>query len=178
MEAKKDKSLPELKGNSFPPETIHMKELGDFLFHEGPFLTHCINEKNEDYLMAWCGHDDTFNRWMLYKTPTHLLRKFFEEGYTLRELILNNPDGFVFFVDINNDIDWKRACLVKVEDIEDGYLPGNASNFEDKGFEPYAYQLKSDLEHQFSKPVKRYQPIVELEPSLAMEPPANYQTKK
>ncbi len=169
-----------LKGVEFPADKLEMKmsKSGDFLYHEGPLLSHWVNEKDEHYLMAWCDQDEIYNRWMVYKTTVTLLRKFFEEGYTLRDLILNNPDGFVFFVDIDNNIDWKRAFKVKTDCIGEGYLPGNASFFEDNGFEPYAYQLKSDFAIQFSKPEKKYKPIAELETSLAMEPPVHYRTEK
>ncbi len=172
MAESKNTPLPILSGVEFPPEKLEMKALGDLLYHEGPLLSHLMNEEKENYLMLWCGQDNTYNRWLLSKTTFALLHQYFEKKITLRHLILSNPDGFVFFVDIDNDIEWRRAILVENFNIRPGNLPGEKSWFDARSFEDYAYQLKSDIAIQFSKPEKKYKPIAELETSLAMEPQA------
>ena len=154
-----------------------MNKLGDLLFHEGPLISHVVNQKNEDFIMTWCGADNEYNRWMLYKSTFLLLHQFFQGILTLRDLILNNPDGFVYFVDIDDNIDWKKACKINVQHIDPGFLPGKYSTYEESGFEPYALQLKTYLDYHFNRQGKLYE-IKEAATLVAMEPPATTYTKK
>jgi len=173
MNEMKDMELQELSGIRFPPEKLSLRKLGNFLYHEGPLLSHLINEKNEDFLMLWCDVDKTYNRWLLSKTNYFLLNQYFQENVTLRDLIISNPDGFVYFVDIDNNIDWKRAFIVPIESIDDDYLPGEGSGFAETGFEPYAHQLKSYLEYHFARKQKLYAPATVPEIALVMDLPSD-----
>ena len=154
-----------------------MKSLGDFLYHEGPLLSHVVNEKNENYLMLWAGQDAQYNRWLLSKTTLDLLHQYFQKRMNLREVILSNPDGFVYFVDIDNDIVWRRAYLVENSSIESESLPGENSYFGTTFYEEYAYQLKSSLESHFARQQKVYETI-EPEAAHVMEPPSDNAYRK
>ena len=134
--------MPDPIGQPIDPSRLQFQFLGDLLYHEGPFISHLTNQKNENFFLAWCDKDNMHHRWMLYKTTVPLLRSFFEKRRTLRDLILDNPDGHVLLIDIDGHIDWKKAFRVQVADLDPDYLPGDGSGYDETGFEPYLYELK------------------------------------
>ncbi len=171
------KLLP-LSGKSLKELPFQVGDMGDFLYHEGPLLSHFSNEKQENFLMKWCDKDIEYHRWLIFKTTTALLFDYFQEKYSLLDLIHKCPDNFVYFVDIAAGAVWKNFFQVDSKAFPSDYLPFPNSFFGDTYFEEYAHELKARLEYRFSCLEKRYEPTEEHAPLVAMEPPAApYQAK-
>ncbi|HFA48226.1 MAG TPA: hypothetical protein ENJ95_04320 [Bacteroidetes bacterium] len=177
MSKKKSKILPPIKGKRLPALNDEFNKMGDFLFHEGPLLSHLINQHDEDFFIQWCGNDREFNRWLLYKTNYELLFKYFNKQLSDLDLLLKNPDGFAYIIDMDKEAKWKNIWIVSLEDIPPEYLPNGAVNYDPEDFAPYAEKLKAYIQLHFSRPIKSYKaPEATIE--IVAEPPPNIYEKK
>ena len=161
-----------------PKLEFKLKKLGDFLFWEGPLMSHFVNDRNEDFIFKWSSKDDLHNRWMVYKSTPALLLDYFEGQINSADLILKNPDGFVYFIDTDNDLNWLKIYLVKIQDIPKEYMPLPDSFYETETYEPYAEKLRTYLDYHFTRQKKLYS-IPEAPANMVAEPPpSNYRKKK
>ena len=158
----KTPGLLTLKGVQIKRLPFKVEKLGDFLWYESPLFSHLFTEQNEDFLIKWCSQDADFNRWLLYKTNYNLLFDYFNGKIGDLELVLKNPDGFAFIVDIDHDIEWRRVFLIAVEDIPEAYLPESSARYDVETFEPYAEKLHAYLDFHFARQQKRPEPAVRL----------------
>ena len=168
--------MEKLKGIevNLPEEKFNWQ--GDFLWYDGPLFSHFKYDENDDYFMLWKDHDEKYHRWILYRTPSESLIAYFKKETSDVELILNNPDGFVFFVDV--DSKWSRVTKVKVEDIPEIYLPDPKAYFNFAKNDNYAIKLKDKILSLKGKEIKYLEPKVQ-PPSLVSEPkPPIYKKKK
>ena len=171
-----------IKGTRLKRLAFQFKALGDFLYWEGPLLSHLVNQHNEDFLFQWCGKDATFNRWLLYKTNYDLLSRYFEGSISDLDLLLKNPDGFAYIVDVDHDIEWRQTFIVTLDDIPKEYLPNGSVNYDPGDFEPYTEQLRTYLDlHPDAASGPRLGKLYKLpEPSatlFAEPPPPEYRTQ-
>ncbi len=122
-----------------------LQRKGDLLYHDGPLLSHFINEENDKdhYLYKWTDMDDKYNRWMVFKITEADLLTFLQSNIKLLELIYRNP--FVFFVDLDNDLNINSLTLCRADKIPADYLPSQNSFYNEKHYEEYAAQLKEAL---------------------------------
>ena len=164
------KILPPLKGEPATLRQDEFRKLGEFLYYEGPLISHFVNLRNEDFIMKWCGKDHQFNRWLLYKTNYGLLHRFFEGEIGDMELVLQNPDGHVFFIDIDNDIHWKNTVKVEIANIPVQYLPTPTAFYGPGDFEPYGENLRTYLHLHFGRLNTLYK-LPEPPATLFAEPP-------
>ncbi len=153
------------------------KKLGDLLYYEGPLFSHLVNEKNEDFLMKWCGQHGQFNRWLLVKTNEEILYRYFKREIADIDLFLKNPDGFAYVIDIDNDIEWRSILLTAVADLPEEYLPERDAFYEPVGFEPYAEKLHAYLDLHLARQNRPYK-IPETPAMIAAEPPSPDYGKK
>ena len=121
---------------------LHM---GDLLFHEGPLLSHFIDKNNphEHYLYKWVDSDETFNRWMIAKLSEESLKDFFNKKINLRQIITQN--AFVYLLDLDNDLAERTILILNTNDLPEDYLPTQNAFFNEKQYEPYAFNLKETL---------------------------------
>ncbi len=121
---------------------LHM---GDFLFHEGPLLSHFIDENNpnEHYLYKWVDSDDSCNRWIIAKLSEETLKDFFNKKINLRQIIAQN--AFVYLLDIDNDLQEKMILILNTYNLPEAYLPTQNAFFNEKQYEPYALNLKETI---------------------------------
>jgi len=128
------------------------KRLGDLLYHEGPLLSHFINEDNrrEHYFYKWTDSDDKCNRWLIFRIQEQSLIAFFEKKKSLLQLIMQSP--FVYFVDLDNDLAQKQLVLTSPDKIPGDYLPLTHSFFTEKQYENYALKMRDDLLQEASGP--------------------------
>ena len=124
---------------------IKLVKQGDLLYHEGPLLSHFINEDNPDehYLYKWTDCDDTCNRWLIFRVSVGNLKSFFEKKTNLLQLIHQNP--FVYFIDLDNDLNPSNVVICPTNQIPTDYLPSERSFFKEKQYERYAFELKDSL---------------------------------
>jgi predicted flap endonuclease-1-like 5' DNA nuclease len=120
-------------------------KLGDFLFHEGPLVSHFVDSSNlkEHYLYKWCDSDALCNRWMIAKCSEDLLTDFLNNKITLRGII--NANAFVYIMDLDDNLDEHNILIANTQDLPEAYLPTENSFFNEKQYEKYALQLKEAL---------------------------------
>ena len=135
------------KLKAFPIEDLGIKlQLqGDLLYHEGPLLSHFVNEDNpkEHYFYKWTDCDDVSNRWLIFKVSIEKLHDFFEQKVNLLQLIKQNP--FVYLIDLDNDLNQKNLFFCQKQNIPEDYLPSENSFFKEVQYEKYALLLKEKL---------------------------------
>jgi len=170
MSKNQSEGLLPIKGVRLQNLTFEFKALGDFLYWEGPLLSHLVNQYDEDFLFQWCGKDETFNRWLLYKTNYDLLHRYFRGDLTDLDLLLANPDGFVYIVDVDHDVNWRQIFVVAFDDIPKNYLPNAAVNYDPGDFEPYTEKLRAYLDLHFARQRSIYKPS-DAPAAFAAEPP-------
>ncbi|TVZ23513.1 hypothetical protein JM84_2441 [Dokdonia sp. Hel_I_63] len=126
---------------------LHKK--GDILFYDGPFLSHFYDNSGDEFLMLWVDNDEKYNRWLIIPTDTYLLNLYLSKKYTLRELIFKNDSQIVYYVDINENLDYKRIYISSQKNIPEEYLPAKNSTFVDKYAEEYALNMKKEFSKVF-----------------------------
>ena len=160
-----------------PKLDFTLKKMGDLLFWEGPLMSHFVNDQKEDFIFKWASKDGLHNRWMVYRSTPALLLDYFEGRINSADLILKNPDGSVYFIDMDNDMNWRKIYLVNIQDIPKKYMPLKDSFYEIETYEPYAEKLRTNIELHFSRPIKSYKaPEATIE--IVAEPPPNIYEKK
>lgn len=124
---------------------LNLKKQGDLLYHEGPLLSHFINvdNTNEHYLYKWTDCDDSCNRWLIFRVSLESLKSFFEKECSILQLINENP--FVYFIDLDNDLNQNNLVICSINKIPADYLPSENSFFKEKQYEKYAIELKENL---------------------------------
>jgi hypothetical protein len=127
------------------------KKMGDFIYYEGPLLSHFqdLTKPNEHYFYRWVDNDNEVNRWLIFKTNKENLIKFFNGVLTELDLIATN--NVVTFLDLDDNLNKKGIYLSSFEDIPADYLPSNKTFFDASRYEPYALELKIKLEVSFQE---------------------------
>lgn len=161
--------MEKIKGITIKKLAIKLEKMGDLINYEGPILSHFISENNEDFLFFWVESDERCNRWLVYKTNTASLIQFFNQQTNHQHLIRATVDGFVYLIDIDNDLVYKNITIVSVEQIPENYLPSAASYYDPENYEAYAAQLKIYLDLHWSRITKFNVPDKLSSISLAME---------
>jgi hypothetical protein len=166
--------LRPLKGIDIPPTTIMVEVKGEILIYEAPLIEHVVNDRGEDFLLKWSDTDQEVDRWMLYRTPPSSLLDFFNKKVNLRDLINNNPDGFVLFLEyeIQGGGQPVRVTKTNTGEIPPGYLPFEDSYYDKGGFMYYEYceQLRQQLEARLTSN-QLYKIRPEPSPTVLNEPP-------
>ena len=109
------------------------KKMADLVYFDGPFLSHYISSKGDDYLFYWVDRDDADNRWLVFRVNLANLQKYIGKELTLRELVANPNDGFLYSVDVDNDLRYHNVKLVQPSSLPEDYLPEPDSYY---AFEP------------------------------------------
>jgi hypothetical protein len=136
--------MEQIKGIHIANLGFKLTRQGDLLYHEGPLLSHFINEENKDhYLYKWSDCDEIAHRWLVFKVSAENLKLFFETKCTLLQLIHGNP--FVYFVDLDTNQHQTNLILTSTDNIPKDYLSSEKSFFKPKQYEKYAFELKDAL---------------------------------
>ena len=109
------------------------KKMADLVYFDGPFLSHYVSGKGDDYLFYWVDRDETDNRWLVLRVSLANLQKYIAKELTLRELIENPNDGFLYSVDVDNELHYHNVKLVQPSALPESYLPEMDSYY---AFEP------------------------------------------
>ena len=125
--------MKQLDGFDIQFDFSNFKKIADLVYFDGPFLSHYISEKGDDYLFYWVDKDENDNRWLVLRISLANLQKYIGKELTLRELIENPNDGFLYAVDIDNDVRYHNVKLVQPSALPEEYKPDTDSYYE---FEP------------------------------------------
>ncbi len=124
---------------------------GDLIFFEGPVLSHFFDENGNDYLMRWTEMDDTANRWLLFQATKEQISKHLSGKVSLLWLVKKTESGAVYFLDMDNDIEYRHIKHVEAGKIPEQYLPEKDAYFDMKYGTPYARQLEAELRDYLKK---------------------------
>lgn len=122
-----------IKGFDIQFDFSTFQKISDLIYFDGPLLSHYVSGKGDDYLFYWVDNDVQNNRWLALRVNMTNLQKYTSKLLTLRELIENPNDGYVYCFDIDNDLHYHNIHLVQPSDLPEDYLPEEDSYYE---FEP------------------------------------------
>lgn len=125
---------------------LKLQYVADLIYYEKPLLSHFVNSTNRDehYFYKWSDFNDQCNRWLIFKVSVENLNIFFEEKLTLLQLIQEN--NFVYFEDLDNNLNVIDTFVCPTQKIPHDYLPSERSFFKENQYEKYALVLKKELQ--------------------------------
>ena len=137
--------MDNIKGLNIPKLGFKPLKLGDFLYHEGPLLSHFVDENNphEHYFYKWSDSDTVCNRWLIAKFSEETLSHFLNQEISLKQVICQN--AFIYLLDLDNDLNEQNILVVNTQDLPKSYLPSDDSFYNEKHYENYALNLKESL---------------------------------
>jgi hypothetical protein len=127
-----------LNGNTIDYEFGNFIKIADLIYYDGPLLSHYISPKGENYLFYWVDADDVYNRWMVLRVDLQTLQNYLEKKLSLRQVVTLPNDGFVYFVDINDSVEYHNIHVVAPRDIPEDYQP------EDNSY--YTFEIHEDID--------------------------------
>ena len=125
--------MRQLDGFDIQFDFSNFKKIADLVYFEGPLLSHYVSSKGDDYLFYWVDKDEKDNRWLVLRVSLPNLQKYMTKDLSLRELIESPNDGYLYCVDVDNDINYHNVKLVQPVNLPEAYLPAPDSYYE---FEP------------------------------------------
>ena len=125
--------MKRIEGYNIEYDFSQFKKVADLIYFEGPLLSHYISSKGDDYLFYWVDRDDSDNRWLVLRVSMANLQKYIGNVITLRDLIENPNDGYLYSVDVNNDVCYHDIKLIQPSALPEEYLPERESYY---AFEP------------------------------------------
>lgn len=115
------------KLSKFP---LTLRSIVNLEYFDGPLLSLFENEYGDSYLYSWCDVDNLYNRWLVFRVAQITLKLYIEGQVSLHELIVNPVDGFLYSLDIDNDLQVKNTYLILPENLPAIYLPETDSYYE------------------------------------------------
>ena len=134
--------MNQIEGFDIRFDFSNFKKIADLVYFDGPFLSHYVSGKGDDYLFYWVDKDESDNRWLVLRINLADLQKYIGKELTLRELIENPNDGFLYSVDVDNNLHYHNIKLVQPSSLPEEYLPEEDSYY---AFEPIPTLYYNDL---------------------------------
>ena len=124
------RKMRKIEGYNINYDFSDFRKIADLIYFEGPFLSHYVSNKGDDYLFYWVDRDDSDNRWLVLRVSLAGLQKYIGKELTLRELIENPNDGYLYVVDVSNVIIYHDVKLVQPSALPEEYLPDADSYYD------------------------------------------------
>ena len=115
--------MRKIEGYNIEYDFSGFRKIADLVYLDGPFLSHYVSSKGDDYLFYWVDKDDQDNRWLVLRVSLSSLQKYVGKELSLRELIDNPNDGYLYSVDVDNDVNYHDVKLIQPSAIPEDYLP-------------------------------------------------------
>ena len=131
-----------IEGSNIDYDFSGFRKIADLIYFEGPLLSHYVSSKGDDYLFYWVDRDGSDNRWLVLRVSLANLQKYIGGEIALRELIESPNDGYLYSVDVNNDICYHDVKLVQPSALPEEYLPEIDSYY---AFEPIPAEDADEL---------------------------------
>ncbi len=117
-----------LKGISLPEfPFLNHKKVADIFYYEGPILSHFKGENDSDFFYYWIDRDEKLNRWLIFPLEEHRIIEYLNGYVSLRDLIYNFKNNFIFTVDIDRDLNYSNAIMINPFQLPSNYLPEEES---------------------------------------------------
>lgn len=139
--------MKNLDGYNIPFDFDGFVQMSDLIYYDGPLLSHFVSKTGKDYLFYWVDIDEKFNRWMFFRVTPTVIQSYLDKKLSLREIICGLEEGFVSFVEIDDEANFLNTKIVKISSIPEEYLPSSQSYY---CFEKYDYNCLDS----FSKELK------------------------
>ncbi|NJK74472.1 MAG: hypothetical protein HC942_10815 [Microcoleus sp. SU_5_6] len=102
---------------------LNLKFIVHLEYFDGELLSLHENSEGDCYLYSWCDTDDIYHRWLVFRVTSRMLQQYIERKISLRHLILNPVDGFLYLLDIDRDRRVNNTYLVQPENLPELYIP-------------------------------------------------------
>ena len=136
------KKMRKIEGYNIDYDFSSFRKIADLIYFEGPLLSHYVSSKGDDYLFYWVDRDESDNRWMVLRVSLASLQKYMAGDVSLLELIGSPNDGYLYLVDVDNNINYHNVKLVQPADLPEDYLPAADSFY---AFEPIPAEDADEL---------------------------------
>lgn len=127
-----------IDGLNFSFDFSKFIKVADLIYFDGPLLSHYISEKGENYLFYWVDADDYANRWIIIRTDIFSIQKYLDKKIPLSSIITSPNDGFVYVVDIDEDVQYNNCKIVPIAQLPEDYTPTDDSY--------YKFNLEDDID--------------------------------
>lgn len=127
-----------IDGLNFSFDFSKFIKVADLIYFDGPLLSHYISEKGENYLFYWVDADDYANRWVIIRTDIFSIQKYLDKKIPLSSIITSPNDGFVYVVDIDEDVQYYNCKIVPIAQLPEDYTPTDDSY--------YKFNLEDDID--------------------------------
>lgn len=128
--------------------------IADLIYFDGPFLSHYVSDKGDDYLFYWVDGDETDNRWLVIRVNLPDLQRYIAHEIPLRDIVVNPNDGYVYMIDVDDNLNYHNIKLLQPQNLPEDYLPSMDSFYE---FEPMpAKDAPALLTYQFTIPYEQH----------------------
>ncbi|NJM59496.1 MAG: hypothetical protein HC849_03775 [Oscillatoriales cyanobacterium RU_3_3] len=108
---------------------LNLKFIVHLEYFDGELLSLYQNSEDDFYLYSWCDIDDICHRWLVFRVTSRMLQEYIDRTISLRDLILNPVDGFLYVLDIDRARLVKNTYLVQPENLPELYIPDPESYY-------------------------------------------------
>ena len=115
--------MRKIEGYNIDYDFSSFRKIADLIYFEGPLLSHYVSSKGDDYLFYWVDRDESDNRWLVLRVSLANLQKYIGKEISLRELIENPNDGYLYAVEVNDEVRYHDVKLVQPSSLPGDYLP-------------------------------------------------------
>ena len=119
-------SLKGLKLDEFP---VYLSFLVHLEYFDGPLCSLFRNKDGDYYCYSWCDVDDFCNRWLVFRVTQSTLKQYIEGIVSLHHLILHPVDGFLYVLDILDELEVNKTLLIRPNDLPTSYIPDSDSYY-------------------------------------------------
>jgi hypothetical protein len=113
-----------IKIERLPLELEHVRDIEDF---DGPLLSEFRASNGETFLYSWCDGDENVNRWIVVRTPLQIVFRYLVGGISLRQVITECRDGFVYILELDCEAEPQNVWLIPATSLPRNYVPGEKS---------------------------------------------------
>jgi hypothetical protein len=125
--------MKDIIGIEFNYPFDNLIKIADLIYFDGPLLSHFINNNGDNFLFYWVDVNEKHNRWILVRIDLYSLQEYVKRKKTLFEVITKPNDGFLYIVDVGDDLKFENCKMVLPSNLSSEYLPEKDSFYE---FEP------------------------------------------
>lgn len=137
-----------------PIELEFVRDLEEF---DGPLLSEFRSSEGDTFLYYWCDCNEKANRWLVVRTPRQDLFRYLVGRVTLRSLIQECRDRFLYVVDMDEDATALSAWFIYAENIPENYLPRHDSAPQpETGIEPGYQDVSIDQDWDYEQYPRKF----------------------
>jgi hypothetical protein len=105
-------------------------KVADLLFYDGPLLSLFQTKEGDNYLFSWVDCDEASNRWLVFQITNEQLEAYRCARSSLRDLMFSPRNGFIYAVDLDDEVGVSQAKIVSPHELPNDYLPGENAFYE------------------------------------------------